>query len=79
MVDMAVQCPFCGNETEFMTTGQVSQLLGMSRQTVLRYVREGRFPGTTKEANGMQPECYRIPTSAVLPLAQAREQEKESR
>jgi len=69
---MAVFCEFCGHETEFMTTGQVARLLGVSKVTVLRYVKEGRFPGTTKERNGLQPECYRIPASAVLPIAEAR-------
>lgn len=71
---MAVFCEFCGHETEFMTTGQVARLLGVTKQTALRWVRSGRFPGTTKEKNGIQPECYRIPITAVLPLVQSREQ-----
>jgi excisionase family DNA binding protein len=74
---MAVQCPFCGHETDFMTSGQVAQLLGISKETVLRYVKAGRFPGTTKETTGVQPETYRIPASAVLPLAQERQEARQ--
>lgn len=68
---MSVYCEFCGQPTEFMTTAQVGRLLGIAKPTVLAYIREGRFPGTTKEIVGSKPQ-YRIPTSAVLPLAEER-------
>lgn len=69
---MSVVCPFCGNETDVMTTGQVASLLGVAKKTVLGWVRAGRFPGAIKSSTGVQPESWRIPTSAVLPLAQER-------
>ncbi len=69
---MAVYCEFCGNPTEWLTTTQVAKLFGVSRLTVRKWIKRGRFPGTELIEELNTQGVYRVPTSAVLPLLEAR-------
>lgn len=66
-----MQCPYCGNETNYLLPEQVSQLLNVPVQTVRRWLRDNRFPGAEK-ADIRGRKVWRIPATAVLPLVEGR-------
>jgi len=61
-------CPYCGGPMDYLTTGQVSQLLGVSKKTVRKYIAQGRFPGTETIYDIHTRRIFRIPATAVMPL-----------
>lgn len=62
-----MQCPYCGNTTDFMLPEQVAQLLNVPVQTIRRWLKDGRFPGSEKaDIRGRQ--VWRIPTKTVETL-----------
>lgn len=63
-----VNCPFCGHETDFLTTKQVGQLLGIEATTVRYKIKQGHFPGAVEVKGIHKTGMWKIPTSAVLPL-----------
>lgn len=63
-----VYCEFCGNETQFLSTTQVAKLFGVSRLTVRKWIKRGRFPGSQLVETINSQGVYRIPATAVLPL-----------
>ena len=65
---MAVFCEFCGQPSQFMTAGQVARALGLAPKTIRKYIKQGRFPGTTKMGGEHNNGEYRIPVTAVVPL-----------
>jgi ribosomal protein S14 len=65
---MAVYCEFCGAPTDYLTTTQVAKLFGVSRLTVRKWIKRGRFPGTELIQELNTQGVYKIPASAVLPL-----------
>jgi len=74
---MSVYCEFCGNPTEWLTTRQVSRVLGVSLKTVRKYIDQGRFPGTVRIPGIVQGSTiFKIPASAVVPLVTGRNGEE---
>lgn len=66
-----MQCPYCGNETEFLLPQQVAQLMGVPIQTVRRWLRENRFPGSKKvDVRGRL--VWKIPASTVIAIMEGR-------
>lgn len=70
---MSVPCTFCGQPTDYMSASQVARLLGKADQVVTRWCREGRFPGATFVPGIQSRGVWRIPASAVLPIAEEME------
>ena len=66
-----MQCPYCGNEADFLLPQQAAQLMGVPVQTVRRWLRENRFPGA-ELANIRGRKVWRIPTSAVVTILEGR-------
>lgn len=62
-----MECPYCGNEMNFLLPDQAAQLLHVPVQTIRRWLREGRFPGAA-QADVRGRKVWRIPTTAVIPL-----------
>lgn len=63
-----VRCPYCDNETDFLTTKQVGELLGRDDATIRSKIKQGHFPGAIEVKGIHSRGMWRIPTSAVLPL-----------
>ncbi len=66
----SVFCEMCGHPSEFMSSKQVARFLGTTQKTIRKYIDDGRFPGTVKIKGHTSPWAYKIPITAVLPLAQ---------
>lgn len=68
---MGVECTWCGQDTDLMTTTQVARLFGVSERAVRGWCRRGRFNGATHIPRLTSSRgIWRIPASAVLPLLQ---------
>ena len=52
----------------YLSTGQAAKILGVSRMTVNRWVRSGRFPNTRRTSNGRAGK-HRIPEPDVLAIS----------
>jgi len=65
---MSVACPYCGNPTDYLTSKQVAQLLGLNEGTVRQKIYAGHFPGAELVQGIHKKGMWRIPTSAVIPL-----------
>ncbi len=63
-----VNCPYCGQPTEYLTSKQVGQLLGLSEASVRQKLYAGHFPGAVRIQGIHKRGMWRIPTSAVIPL-----------
>jgi excisionase family DNA binding protein len=65
-----IDCPYCGNPTDFLLPAQVAQLLKVPVQTVRRWIREGRLPAEKTNVRGR--EIWKVPTSVIIPLLQGK-------
>ncbi len=66
-----MQCPYCGNSTEFLLPTQAAQLLNVPVQTVRRWLRENRFPGAEMvDIRGRK--VWRIPSSTIVTILEGR-------
>jgi excisionase family DNA binding protein len=65
-----MECPYCGNEMQFLLPDQTAQLLRVPVQTIRRWLREQRLPGEQVSVRGRK--VWRIPVTAVLPLMEGR-------
>lgn len=68
-----VPCPLCGNDVEWVTVTQASQLLGVDEQVVRKRVRNGEFPGAWKDrpGNGIAA-LWKLPIKSVIAHKEAR-------
>lgn len=63
-----IECPMCGQATEYLTVKQVARLLDLDQTTVRRRIYKGRFPGAKPIVGLQNKKTYLIPASAVIPL-----------
>jgi len=64
---MAIECPYCGADSKYLTPLQASRLLDTTETTVRRWCREGRLPAEQVQITKRIAQ-WRIPVTAVLPL-----------
>ncbi len=65
---MAVRCPYCGNDTEYLSARQVAKLLGYAESTIRTNLIKGYYPGAKKVPGMHTSGMWRIPVTAILPL-----------
>ena len=67
---MAVGCPYCGHDVDYLTVGQAAAVLGVTKKTIRRRIQRGNLPGTQVVLNVWAPKTYKIPATAILPLVE---------
>ena len=67
-----MQCPYCGNSTDFLLPTQVAQLMNVPVQTIRRWLKEERFPGA-EMADIRGRKVWRIPAASVETILEGRQ------